>query len=162
MSNKSSLRWKLEDVQKNPRINLLLGNFAKLDAPAKHVTEVNSGKIIIDLPPFPSPRMVRSDKWAKRPVVVKYFQWRKDFVLLCKQQHYTLSGILTITFVIEMPRSWGKKTKEVFDGRPHKQRPDLDNLTKSVMDAFGMEDGFVWKINTEKYWGRKGTIIITR
>jgi Holliday junction resolvase RusA-like endonuclease len=159
MSNKSSLRWKESDLPDNLKARVV-GD--KLFRPAKNVTQPVSGKIIIDLPPYPSPRMVRSDKWKKRPVVVKYFQWRKDFVLLCKQQGYTLQDTFIVTFVIEMPRSWSKYQKRIMDGKPHKQRPDVDNLGKSCLDAWGIEDGFVYKLNAEKYWGIKGAIIISR
>lgn len=162
MSNKSSLRWKLNELSPELQRMLLPPASVQSFLPAKKVTQVISGKIIIDLPPFPSPRMVRSDKWKKRPVVVKYFQWRKDFVLLCKQQGYTLQDVIDIEFIIEMPRSWSGYQKRIMDGKPHKQRGDIDNYTKSVMDSFGIEDGFVWSITAKKYWGIKGVIIISR
>jgi Holliday junction resolvase RusA-like endonuclease len=163
MSNKKSLRWTLEELQNNPHIQIIgNGEPLKIKSTLKSIDIPKTGKIIINLPPFPSPRMVRSDKWAKRPIVVKYFQWRKDFVLLCKQQGYTLQDVIDIVFIMQMPKSWSGRQKKIMDGRPHKQRPDSDNCLKSVMDSFGMEDGYVWDIHVRKYWGYDGKIIISR
>ena len=117
--------------------------------------------IIINIDPKPAPRMVRSDKWKKRPIVSDYFSWRNAFRLLCNQAGYkVLEPVLDITFVIAMPPSWSNKKTALMDGKPHQQRPDRDNLLKSVQDAFNVDDGFVWDGRTTKVWGSKGKIII--
>jgi Holliday junction resolvase RusA-like endonuclease len=116
--------------------------------------------IVIDIDPFPAPRMVRSDKWAKRQVVMDYFSWRTAFVLMCNKQGYRLQPVLNITFIIQMPASWSEKRKKLMDGQPHQQKPDRDNMLKGCQDAFNVDDGFVWDGRTTKLWGRKGKIII--
>jgi len=116
---------------------------------------------VIDIDPKPSPRMVRSDKWAKRKVVTDYFTWRDAFILLCKKAGYmTLKDELCVIFLIGMPASWSKKKKEAMNNRPHQQRPDWDNLAKSIQDAWGVDDGYVYAGHCEKYWGYSGKIIL--
>lgn len=45
-------------------------------------------------------------------------------------------------------------------GKPHQQKPDADNLLKSLMDAIYSEDCAVWDIRVTKRWGNAGEIII--
>jgi Holliday junction resolvase RusA-like endonuclease len=116
--------------------------------------------ITIPLTPVPSPRMTRSDKWANRPCVTRYFAFRNEFVLKCNLVGYSLQDTLKIDFIIPMPKSWSEKERVKMDGQPHKQTPDTDNMVKSVCDAFNKDDGFVYDIHARKFWGRSGKIII--
>jgi Holliday junction resolvase RusA-like endonuclease len=118
-------------------------------------------KYIFDIDPKPAPRMVRSDKWAKRPIVQDNFSWRNALRLMANTQGYKLSRELHIIFVLPMPESWSEKKKRDNEGCPHMQRPDLDNLIKNWQDTFTDEDGYIYKIDALKLWGRKGQIIIT-
>jgi len=59
-----------------------------------------------------------------------------------------------------MPKSWSKKKKLEMVGRPHKQKPDLDNLLKALLDAVFDEDCEIWDIQATKYWNTRGMIII--
>ena len=54
----------------------------------------------------------------------------------------------------------GKKKKEQMNGLPHKQKPDTDNLVKSVKDSLLKDDSVVWWEKAEKRWAYKGSIII--
>jgi len=107
--------------------------------------------------PVPKPRMTRSDKWKKRPPVLRYFAF-KDEVRL-KKVHVNECGD-HITFVIPMPNSWSKKKKAEYDGKPHQQKPDKDNLEKALLDAIYDEDSHVWDSRVSKVWGYEGKIII--
>ncbi|MES0444989.1 MAG: RusA family crossover junction endodeoxyribonuclease, partial [Desulfobacterales bacterium] len=44
------------------------------------------------------------------------------------------------------------------DAEPHQQKPDIDNLLKSLMDAIMKEDCAVWDIHPIKRWAREGAI----
>lgn len=66
----------------------------------------------------------------------------------------------TVTFVLPMPVSWSKKRKSKYDGKPHKSKPDWDNLGKALSDAIYEDDSCVWDIRIIKIWGIKGGIII--
>ncbi|AIV30125.1 endodeoxyribonuclease RusA [Enterobacter cloacae] len=46
------------------------------------------------------------------------------------------------------------------DGQPHQQKPDLDNLKKSLLDALFEDDSHIWDARTSKVWGETGMIII--
>ena len=110
--------------------------------------------------PVPAPRMTRSDKWADRPCVTKYFAFRNEFRYYCNILKYEMQDTLKVDFIIPMPESWSEKKKLEMDGKPHKQRPDVDNLSKSLMDSFNKDDGFVYDIHARKFWGRVGQILI--
>ena len=70
---------------------------------------------------------------------------------------------LDIKFVIPMPTSWSEKKRVEMDGKPHTQRPDLDNLIKAFKDALLIEDSHVHTYhNMKKTWGRNGAIILKR
>ena len=45
-------------------------------------------------------------------------------------------------------------------GKPHQQRPDIDNLVKAVLDALCEDDSFVWNIEACKLWSDKAGIDI--
>jgi Holliday junction resolvase RusA-like endonuclease len=104
------------------------------------------------------PRMTQRDKWKKRPVVKRYHAF-KDQV----REHRVVFPEFgaRITFCIQMPESWSKKKKQIFDGIPHQQAPDIDNLLKALLDAIFEEDRHVWHIRMlKKVWGRVGYIEI--
>ena len=48
-------------------------------------------------------------------------------------------------------------------GQPHRQKPDLDNILKFLMDSLLPEGGdeVVHTIHARKIWGEEGKIIIT-
>lgn len=125
--------------------------------------------IILFLNPCPAPRMTRSDKWKTNPnhidpkkrqrvCVQKYFQFKKDFKRLCDLNKWELKSEIKLKFILPVSDSWSNKKKNDMINKPHQQRPDLDNLVKAICDSFGVDDGFVSKIEAEKYWGEKGEI----
>lgn len=114
-------------------------------------------ELIID--PVAKPRMTRADKWKKRKCVVKYLQFKDE--LLEKTKDIDFGETLSLTFIIPMPKSWSKKKRKEMSGRPHKQRPDLDNLIKAFKDSVFKEDSHVWKYGEmKKIWGHKGAICL--
>ena len=107
--------------------------------------------------PVGKPRMTSADKWKQRPPVMRYR-------MFCDEAR--LHGIQVpesgahITFVLPMPQSWSMKKRAAMDGQPHQQKPDLDNLTKSLLDALFEDDSHIWDARTSKIWGETGMIII--
>ena len=51
-----------------------------------------------------------------------------------------------------MPKRWSKKKKKQFEGKPHQQRPDLDNYLKAWKDSVYEEDAIVWNVEATKLW----------
>ena len=107
--------------------------------------------------PCPKPRMTRSDKWKKRPEVLRYFAFC-DEVRLRKISIPSFGA--HVVFIIEMSPSWSQKKQREFDGKPHQNKPDLDNMLKGLLDAVYDEDCTVWQISCEKRWGKVGKIVI--
>lgn len=101
--------------------------------------------------PVPKPRQTRSDKWKKRPRVLRYRQFADEVRDACIKIH--LSGT-RIIFKMPMPESWSQKKKSERDGQPHMSRPDIDNLLKALLDAAFLDDSCVWSITATKVWSR--------
>jgi len=108
--------------------------------------------------PRPKPRMTKADAWKKRPVVLKYWAYKDE--VLRQAKGYKLPDKIEIVFHLKMPKSWSKKKKAEMFGKPHQQRPDVDNLEKSIMDIFLGEDCRVWWSLTIKYWSDEDLVII--
>ncbi|AMO48870.1 Endodeoxyribonuclease RusA [Enterobacter sp. FY-07] len=101
--------------------------------------------------------MTRSDKWKKRPEVLRYRAFcdevRARGVILPESGSH-------ITFILPMPQSWSKKKRAEMNGKPHKSKPDKDNLEKALLDALFEDDSHVWDSRVTKLWGEVGQVII--
>ena len=116
---------------------------------------------ILKIDPMPKPRMTQSDRWRKRPAVLKYFAWCDELRLLCAREKFSLGESLRVTFIIPMPESWSEKKKKKMDFTFHRQKPDLDNLIKSVQDALLGDDSKICEYRyCAKVWGYEGQIQI--
>ena len=116
--------------------------------------------IVFDIAPMGAPRMVRSDKFNKREVVVRYHAF-KDFIRArSASAGYTLGGVFRARFEIALPASWSKKKKEAMRGQPHQQKPDCDNIIKGICDAYNEDDSHVHTMIASKVWADTGRIII--
>lgn len=118
--------------------------------------------IVWEIKPTPSPRMVASDRYAERPVVVKYFNYRSHLLKLAHRDNYKIGDTLeNITFVMPFPKSYSKKKKNDLNGKPHQIKPDLDNLVKAFKDSLLKNDQKVHTYNNiKKVWGFQGAIVI--
>lgn len=117
--------------------------------------------IIFDIDPMGAPRMTKSDTWKRRPVVVRYWAFKDAIRLISARHKYELGEALDVRFELPMPQGWRKKDKEAMRGKPHQQKPDVDNMAKAVMDAFKIDDSHVHTLKASKVWADKGRIIIT-
>ena len=108
--------------------------------------------MFLDITPVPKPRMVQSDRWKKRPEVLRYRAFCDELRLKLKE----LPIPLWVTFHMPMPDSWSEKKKLSLLGKPHCQRPDSDNILKAVLDGMLDEDSHVHEIHARKVWAREG------
>ena len=46
------------------------------------------------------------------------------------------------------------------NGAAHQQKPDIDNLTKSLLDALFDDDSHIWDVRASKIWGYEGAIVV--
>ena len=114
----------------------------------------------LNIPPCPKPRMTRADKWKKRQSVVKFFAFRdavrqyidNDLILTAFPAPNLEFESFDIEFHVPMPKSWSNKKKIEMNGKPHQQRPDLDNYLKAWKDSVYEEDAVVWRVKATKLW----------
>ncbi len=117
-------------------------------------------KYLIPVTPQTAPRMVRSDKWAKRPPVMRYFAYRDELQLFTRDAIIAPDGVLDIIFVVPFPDSYSEKKKVSLYLKPHTLKPDRDNMLKGFQDAIFRDDTHIWDGRTIKLWGYYGCIII--
>jgi Holliday junction resolvase RusA-like endonuclease len=110
---------------------------------------------IYNITPVPKPRQTRSDKWKKRPCVMRY----RAFADEVRAAGISLpdSGA-RIVFVMPMPATWSKTKKMLMRGSPHQQKPDIDNLLKALLDSIFDDDAHIWDVHAVKIWGETGMI----
>jgi len=111
----------------------------------------------VDITPVGKPRQTQSDRWKQRPAVMRYRAFADELRLKYREE---LPCSVRLVFYLPMPKSWSKKKREAMVGQPHQQKPDFDNLAKSVCDALLVEDSVIWKCLVEKYWSDRGGIDI--
>lgn len=111
---------------------------------------------IYKIAPMGKPRMTQRDKWKKRPSVVAYHAFKDA----CRDHCMHIPAQCCIIFHIAMPSSWSMKRRWEMRGKPHQQKPDLDNLLKAVMDAVHEDDSHIWAVRAEKRWAEYPSIEI--
>ena len=105
--------------------------------------------------------MTQRDRWKQRPCVMRYRAYCDRLREECTRQGWTLPDSVVMTFVIKMPAQWSKKKKLAMCGQPHRQKPDIDNLQKSILDALlPADDSAVWRVLACKRWGKCGVVIL--
>ncbi len=116
---------------------------------------LEDGSLLIPVAPVAKPRMTQRDKWAKRPIVQKYHQFKDDMRLQVKG---TLDPRFDVIFWIPMPQSWPTKKMVEMAGKPHQARPDIDNYLKALMDTLCEDDSHIYDAHAMKYWAYEGKI----
>ena len=107
--------------------------------------------------PISKPRMTKRDHWLTRPAVLKYWDYKQQV----RNSGITLpEGNSHVTFILPMPKSWGRKKRDLMRGDHHKQKPDVDNLIKGLLDAVFDDDSHVWDVRITKLWGDFGEITV--
>lgn len=110
----------------------------------------------INITPQPAPRINYRATWT-RPAQ-RYFAYCNRLRYLYGQE---LPASLRLIFYMPVPASWSKKKQQEMVNKPHRQRPDTDNLIKAVLDALDKtNDAYVWRIYAEKYWAENGMLKI--
>lgn len=134
-------------------------NNPAVDKKENAILHAGLNDVTYSITPVPEPRMTRADAWKKRPRVLRYFEF-KDKV---KRLGITIPNCnFRIIFYIPMPESWSKKKKIEMNGRPHQQKPDVDNICKALFDAIYESDCMIWDCRMTKRWGTEGKIRIIK
>jgi Holliday junction resolvase RusA-like endonuclease len=114
--------------------------------------------IELKINPVPKPRMTRSDVWKHRPIVDRYYAFKDQLVRLCKLNNFELGNSYRVEFLIAMPDSWSKSKRESLLGKPHQNKPDLDNCIKAIQDCLVKQDQSIYYIEASKIWWDEGII----
>jgi Holliday junction resolvase RusA-like endonuclease len=99
--------------------------------------------------PIGKPRMTRSDRWKQRPAVLRYRAFCDELRL---RHPGPLSNKVYLRFYMPMPKSWSNKKQLEMCGLPHRSKPDIDNLIKSVFDALCEDDSHIDTVIAVKTW----------
>ncbi len=146
---------------------------AETPSVAEDVYEIDYSRTfyLFDVVPMGAVRMSQSDKWKTNPnhfdpkkrereAVTRYRYFKSVIRNQANEMKFELKGVLEVVFLVPMPSTWSEKKKQRENKKPVKTRPDIDNYVKAFMDAIAAEDGYVWKINAEKRYAFKGSILV--
>lgn len=110
-------------------------------------------KFTIPGQPVGKPRQTQSDRWKKRPCVMRYRAWA-DKARASVPKGESLGIYREISFVayLEFPKSYSMTRTHILAGQPHLLRGDGDNILKAIQDSLFKEDKMIWKFSGEKRW----------
>lgn len=135
--------------------------------PAPVVSQYGRKVITFVIPgaPIGKVRMTRSDKWRKRPCVLRYRAWA-DKARASAGEVPKAETVKSITAIARFapPQSWSKKKRLAAIGKYHRVKPDADNALKSLGDALWPEnDSALADVRCIKIydWEPSLTVIIT-
>lgn len=113
-----------------------------------------------DVDPVGKVRMTQSDKWKKRPCVVRYRMYADRL----RELGCTLENGDAVFFYIPMPVSWPAKKRALRDGTRCESKPDLDNLLGALMDAVHPDgDSHLSEFaHVGKVWADTGKVVVLR
>ena len=114
----------------------------------------------ININPVSAPRQNRSDRWRKRPIVLRYRAYSDALRQACLKEKFVLGEAIYMEFHFPMAKSWSQKKRDKMLGTPHRQRPDTDNVVKGIQDSLLPEDCKVWHIEAKKFWSEEGRIVL--
>jgi Holliday junction resolvase RusA-like endonuclease len=122
-------------------------------------------KFIIPGNAIGKPRMTRSDKWKRRPCVLRYRAWADMVRREVRKQVGSLppaERVLSLNWVATFvpPKSWNKAKKDAAIGTIHRQKPDRDNIDKALLDVLYEEDKAIGAGRIVKRWGNEAKLEI--
>jgi Holliday junction resolvase RusA-like endonuclease len=98
--------------------------------------------------------MTQRDKWMRRPCVMKYRAWkdraRAAFDAARNGRVLDANDVGSIeicAWFVPLP----KKKMDLL-GKPHRQKPDADNIAKSVLDTLFDQDQGIADLHIVKRW----------
>ncbi|MEK6281843.1 MAG: RusA family crossover junction endodeoxyribonuclease [Acidobacteriota bacterium] len=154
------------------RCELHGGGFCRCGCPEcfearKRVREANDVRLpsvvsfVVPGCPVTKPRQTQSDKWKKRPSVIRYREWADQARAESRKaigQKFPGMVLMACTRMrviafFPIPPSWNKVVKEKMKGQPHRQSKDADNILKACSDAlFPTGDAQIYDMHVMKFW----------
>ena len=124
-------------------------------------------KFVIPGKPYPSPRPRATTRGGFATVYMpkEYMKHKLWIQSLLPPLHLKGPILVSMEYYFEMPKSWSKKKKSKMLGYWHSQKPDTDNLDKTVLDAMSklvyQDDGQRSTGRVLKEWATVGKTILT-
>lgn len=109
--------------------------------------------------PVAKPRQTRSDKWKRRPCVLKYRDWAdKAREAMCHAMGTVsfTAGRLDVVAYFPLRKGLSAKVIEGVRGSVHMSKPDADNVLKAVSDALCRNDQMIHDMSVRKRWDDGG------
>lgn len=104
------------------------------------------------------PRMTQRDKWQRRSVVIRYRNYCDRLRAAAPSWLNDVDAYrMSVIAHLDASPSWSKKKKALMVGTAHRQKPDADNIYKSVSDALFVEDSVIFDQRCRKFWTAEGT-----
>lgn len=117
--------------------------------PQTHVRATQGDSIFFRIPR----EKLRPSGLSRLKRLEKYNRYKVDLLAEAKAKQFILPPIgSSITFFIPVPLSWSKKKKKLHHGRYHQSKPDIDNLTKAILDSLMAEDKHIAHLEVCKRW----------
>ena len=124
------------------------------------VIKITEGVIRLPIEPMGAVRLSSSDRWSKRPVAKKYFDWKNRFKTLIYNSfelqaliaRIEESGKLEIETIHPLPKTWSNKKKREHYCRPMRAKPDFDNVAKAICDVLFKEDKRIHTATISQRW----------
>lgn len=104
--------------------------------------------------PMGAPRQSRRDAWKPRECVLRYRAWKDKARASAPENLPAQPYGIRAQFYLPMPPSWSKRKQAEMAGKPHRAKPDWDNLAKALCDALWEEDGCIASGVVTKTWCR--------
>ena len=106
--------------------------------------------------PKQRPRMTRSGSVYTPAATTRYERLVAKHARAAGAAPMTGPVAVDISVRFPIPKSWTKARRLAADGGPHTQRPDIDNLQKSVLDGLNgvafSDDAQVCSVSAVKTW----------
>lgn len=101
--------------------------------------------------PVGKPRMTQRDQWMHRECVVRYRLWADRARLAAPELPEMPARVRAIAF-LSLPDSLSKRKRAEMVGKPHRVRPDSDNILKAICDALFANDAVIYDEHILKFW----------
>lgn len=115
-------------------------------------------KITIPGKPQPKqrPRMTRTGIVYTPKATVSYEETVRQYALAAGVEPHAGPVSLRITVLYQTPKSWSKKKKAAKVNTAHTQKPDADNIIKTIKDGLNriayIDDSQVFSVSAIKTW----------
>jgi Holliday junction resolvase RusA-like endonuclease len=117
--------------------------------PQTHVRAVQSDAMLFRIPID----QLRPEGRKRRDRLQKYNDYKDALFNAALELGFTFPDeYFWVTYFIPIPASWKKWRRREGNLRPHRSKPDKDNLDKAFFDGLLKADQVIWDSRSTKIW----------